>query len=128
MVSDPQGATRVAAVYDRESANRAKALLVDPASQTVVWASWTDVEPGSHVASAVPMAEEMGVAEAVQAVAVTGIATSRSADLIPTRRGSMALVVSFHRLPDGAVLVLMENAWQHAGRSRPPGGTPPHIA
>ena len=128
MASDSQGATRVAAVYDRESANRAKALLVDPASLEVVWASWAGVEPGSHVSSTLPMAEEMGVVEAVQSVAATGIATSRSADMIPTRRGSMALVVSFHRLPDGAVLVLMENAWQHAGRSRTPGGTPPHIA
>lgn len=118
----------MAAVHDRDSASRAKALLVDSASLTVVWASWAGVEPGSHVSSVVPMAEEMGAADAVRAVALTGIATSRSADLIPTRRGSMALVVSFHRRPDGAVLVLMENAWQHAGRSGSPGGTPPRSA
>lgn len=124
-----RGGGEVAVVHDHESANRAKALLVDPASLKVVWASWAGARRGSHLSSTVPMAEEMGVAEAVRAVADTGIIACRSTELISTRRGSMTLVLSFHRLPGGTVLVLMENIWQHAGRSGAPGdGTPPHTA
>jgi hypothetical protein len=42
----------------------------------------------------------------------TGSAQHLRADLVSTSKGSMALAASVYALPDGTVLVLMENSWR----------------
>lgn len=111
---------------DDGGSSRTRAVLIDPATMTVLWANEAalgaaaaGVSAGAPVDEAVPMAAELGIVDAVARVAASGEPHYARADLIPTRRGSMVLAISLDRLPDGHVLVLMENAWQHAGRRAP---------
>lgn len=112
---------------------RTRAVVIDPATMTVLWANEAargaaaDVAVGAPVEAAVPMAAELGIAEAIGRVAATGEPHYARADLIPTRRGSMVLAISLDRLPGGQVLVLMENAWKHAGRREPGGAGRPRV-
>lgn len=103
---------------------RAKAILVDPATMMVMWMneSPSTAQPGSPVDNVVPMAESLGVREALRSVADTGVARHLQADLVSTSKGAMAMVVSIYRLPDGMVLVLIENTWQ-IGRPDPSAST-----
>ena len=115
---------------------QAKAVLVDPETMQVIWMNESAAEPFADrtagavrqplVAEAVPMAETLGVLDAVRAVAETGVARHLEADLVSTSRGAVSLVVSVYRLPDGMVLVLSEQAW-HVERRRTEGrgGQPP---
>lgn len=82
----------------------------DAASESLVGHQW-DPSVGAPVAGVIPMAEALGVPGALAAVAATGIPQHLRADVITTGKGSMALIVSVQRLPDGAVLVLAENSW-----------------
>lgn len=112
---------------DQETPVRAKAALVDPKSMTVLWTSETGSQalsdtnggPASGVPldEAVPMADAMGVPEALREVADTGMTRHLRADLVSTARGAMALVTSIHRLPDGRLLVMTEQTW-HAGQGK----------
>jgi hypothetical protein len=77
---------------------------------------------GDTVEQVVPMAEALGAPEALREVAATGEARHLRADVVSTTRGSMALVTSVYRLPDGTLLVLSENTWV-AGREAT-GGSP----
>jgi len=113
---------------------RTRAVVIDPATMTVLWANEAargaaaaDVAAGTPVEAAVPMAVELGIAEAIGRVAATGEPHYARADLIPTRRGSMVLAISLDRVPGGQVLVLMENAWQHAGRREPGSAGRPRV-
>jgi hypothetical protein len=111
---------------DRSVPVKAKAVLIDPQSMTVAWANEAasegdlgeayEVLPGSSIDRLVPMAEALGVPEALRSVAETGVARHLSADLVSMARGSVAMVVSVYRLPDGMLLVLIENAWQMGER------------
>ena len=111
---------------DRDVPVKAKAVLIDPQSMTVVWANEaaSDAAPGSVTGTPpetavdrfVPMAEALGVPEALRSVAETGVARHLRADLVSMARGSVAMVVSVYRLPDGMLLVLIENAWQMGER------------
>lgn len=67
---------------------------------------------GISLIEAVPMAELLGLPDALRRVHETGIAEHLSTGLVSTTRGSVALVTSVYRLPDGQLLVLTENAWQ----------------
>jgi hypothetical protein len=101
-----------------------KAVLVDPRSMTVVWMNESaardfpgrDDDPPAAVTieEALPMTGVMGVPEAMRAVADTGVAQHLRIDVVSTARGSVALVASIYRLPDGHLLVLTENAWHLA--------------
>jgi len=101
---------------------KAKAVLIDPASLTVVWMNESAAQglgdPHGHATgdvpleSVVPMAESLGVPEAVRAVADTGVARHLQTKLVSTTRGSVTIVMSMYRLPDGPVLLVIENAWQ----------------
>lgn len=95
---------------------RAKAAVIDPESMTVLWTNDADeiggADPGRAIEEAVPMAEALGVPEAVAAVAATGEPRHLTTDLISSGRGSAVLAVSVYRLPDGAVLVLSEHSWR----------------
>lgn len=66
----------------------------------------------------VPMAAELGVAEALRDVAATGLPRRLQVDLVSTVKGSVAIVTSIYRLPSGELLVLIENAWQAEHRER----------
>lgn len=115
---------------DRDVPVKAKAVLIDPQSMTVVWVNEaaSDGDPGdvrgtltrSSIDRFVPMAEALGVPDALRSVAETGVARHLRADLVSTVRGSVAMVVSLYRLPDGMVLVLVENAWKMAERNARP--------
>jgi len=107
---------------DENAPIRTRALVVDPASMIVLWANEAAhgaAAAGAPVDTAVPMAAELGVTDAITRVAATGEPHYARADLIPTRRGSMVRAISLDRLPNGQVLVLMEDAWQHAGKREP---------
>lgn len=99
---------------------KAKVMVVDGTSMSVIWANEAAAEafpegilpPGAGVEQIVPLAAELGVAEALESVAATGEPRHFQADLVSTGRGNVTLVTSAYRLPDGNVLVVTENAWQ----------------
>jgi hypothetical protein len=111
---------------DENAPIRTRALVVDPVSMIVLWANEAahgaaaaGAHAGAPVDTAVPMAAELGVTDAITRVAATGEPHYARADLIPTRRGSMVRAISLDRLPNGQVLVLMEDVWHHAGKREP---------
>ncbi|HEY3317766.1 MAG TPA: hypothetical protein VGK50_05035 [Coriobacteriia bacterium] len=101
---------------------KAKAVLIDPASMTVSWINESAAQDfsdrggdgvcGLPAEEALPMTGAVGVPEAVRYVAETGVARHLRTGLVSTAKGSVAIVTSVYRLPDGRVLVLTENAWQ----------------
>lgn len=110
----------------RDAPVKTKAIVVDPETMVVLWANEAAAESpsvesagavGSAVERVVPLAGQLGVVAAIGRVAATGEPYHVHADLIPTRRGSMVLAVSMYRLPEGTVLVLAENEWEHAARA-----------
>lgn len=110
---------------------KTKAVLIDPVSMTVVWmneaAAHDARDPGSAVgapfAEANPMPDVLRVPEALREVATTGVPRHLRTGLVSTARGSLAVVVSIYRLPDGMLLMLSDNAWA-AEHSRPTGERP----
>jgi len=105
----------------------AKAVLIDPDSMTVLWMNESALQDcpdlvsesvaGTPVDQAVPMAEILGLPQALHAVAATGVPGHLHTNLVSTAKGSMEIVSSIYRLPDGTLLLLTEHAWQ-AGRGR----------
>lgn len=101
---------------------RAKAVLIDPESMTVLWMNEAAAQDhsggsacsvvGTSVAEAVPLADTLGIPEALCKTAETGEAQHLRADLVSTSRGSVLIVASVYRLPDGRLLLLMEHGWQ----------------
>ena len=99
----------------------AKAALIDPGSMTVLWMNESasqvfsdresDSVPGLSIDQAIPMANTLGVPEALRAVANTGVAQHLRVNVVSTSRGSMAIVASIYRLPDGKLLMLMDHDW-----------------
>ncbi|MGB4592910.1 MAG: hypothetical protein WBI63_03935 [Coriobacteriia bacterium] len=109
---------------EQMTAAKAKAYLVDPASMLVLWMneSASDGLPdagASEVAldEAFPIGATLGLSEAVAFVAGTGTARHLQTDLVSTSLGTMRIVVSVYRVPDGSILVLSENAWEPAHKS-----------
>ena len=112
---------------------KTKAVLVDPASMRVVWmneAAEADVPDldasaagGLPVATAVPMAEMMGVTAVLSEVATDGEPRHLQTRLVATSKGGLAIVTSVYRLPDGKLLLLTDNAFQLAERASS-GGVP----
>lgn len=98
-----------------------KAYLIDPETMAVVW---MNEAAGKGFAEAItrrlpaslgqvlPVAETLGVREALVAAATTGEAQHLQASLVSTNKGSMALVASVYRLPDAKLLVLVDQSWQ----------------
>ena len=102
---------------------RAKAVLIDPGSMTIMWmnesASHDLADEGSDApaaASIAQMAPAAGLPDALRAVADTGVTQHLRADLVSTYQGSMAVVASIYRVPDGKLLVLVENTWKPGHR------------
>lgn len=98
----------------------AQAILIDPGTMTVVWVNEAasealpdrgrDSVPGAAVDKVFPLAGQLGVPEALRAVAETGATEHLRADVVAMSRRSVSLVVSIHRLPDGTLLLLAEHA------------------
>lgn len=110
----------------RDTPVKTKAIVVDPKTMAVLWANEAAAESpsagtaaviGSSVERVVPLAEQLGIVTAIEQVSASGEPYHVHADVIPTRRGSMVLAISVYRLPEGAVLVLIENAWEYAART-----------
>ncbi len=100
---------------EQDTPVKAKAVLIDPRSMTVVWMNESAAQglsdegfevSGVTVEQALPMGETLGIPEALGTVAETGIARHLRTNLVSTSQGSMAIATSLHRLPDGMVLVL----------------------
>lgn len=107
---------------------RAKAALVDPGTMSVLWANEA-AEPNAPrlaLEQAIPLAEQMGVAEAIRSVAHTGVPGHMRTSLVSTGRGDVAIATSVYRLPGGLVLVLSERAWQPSRDSASGGASRGH--
>lgn len=111
---------------ERAAPVRAKAVLIDAESLTVTWMNETaaqdtsdagGVVSGLPLDQVVPIAELLGVPEALRAAAETGVPQHLQADLVSTAKGSVLIVASVYPLPDRKLLLLMEHGWQ-ARRSR----------
>jgi hypothetical protein len=111
---------------DHDAPVRAKAVLIDPVAMTVVWMNESGLQDlsgeedsvlGLPVEQAMPMAEMLGLPAALRTVADTGVAQHLRTGLVSTVKGSVEIVTSVYRLPDGELLVVTENAWQPLQRS-----------
>ncbi len=101
---------------------KAKAVLVDPQSMTVSWLNESAAQALSEpfdtagravtIEQIVPMASQLGVPQALCAVADTGEPQHLHTRLVSTSKGGIEIVISIYRVPDGKLLVLMDNAWQ----------------
>ncbi len=105
----------------------ALAVLIDPGTMTVEWTNEAAAEaasgrgdpagPGLTIHQVLPLANTLAVPQALREVAETGVPRHLRADVVATRRASVALVVSIYRLPGGKLLLIAEHAVQ-AGRGR----------
>lgn len=107
---------------ERKPMVRAKAVIVD-AGGDVVWSP--EATAGPSLDELLPMAQSLGVRQAIETVARSGEAQHLSTPLVSTVRGSLAMAVSLFRLPDGNVLVLSDNSWSPDRGPRPGGQGPP---
>jgi hypothetical protein len=114
---------------ERTAPVRAKTLLIDPDTLHILWTNESvakdcprdiDLSAGVHIEDVIPMAGVLGVPEALKEVAETGEPVHLRKDVSTLARGSMQLAASVYRLPDGKLLLVMENTWQARGRR--PGG------
>lgn len=101
---------------------RTKAVLIDPASMTLVWMneaaaqSLLDREsgfsPGMNAEAVVSMTGTQDVMRALQEVADTGEDRHLQVDLVSTGRGSVTITSSVYKLPGDMLLLLADNSWQ----------------
>lgn len=114
---------------DQQVAVRTKAVLVDPLTLGVLWAN--DVAQGDAASAAasdeppsledaIPLAQTVGVREAIGEALSSGVPQHLHADLVSTSKGAMALAISVYRLPGGLALVLAENTWRTEPRTSRP--------
>jgi hypothetical protein len=100
----------------------AKVVLVDPASMEVTWLNESAAEDAESdtlplpLARAVPMAEMLGLPDALHAVAGDGMPRHLRTGLVSTHRGRMTIATSVYRLPHGSLLVVTEHGWEAAHR------------
>lgn len=116
---------------DRDTAVSTRVGLVDPETMRVVWVNEAaapaqpgdEDAPGLPIERFLPLADALGLPGALREAADTGVPRHLSTDLVSTSSGSMAMVASVYRLPDGMLLVVAENAWQ-VGRKETVKGAP----
>jgi hypothetical protein len=114
-----------------QPAVKAKVVLIDPSSMTVVWMNeaalqdladpGADSLPGTPVARAVPLGDTLGLEEAVRSAADSGRPRHLSTNLVSTVRGSVAIAASVYPVPSGEVLLVMENAYRPTHTKPEPG-------
>lgn len=106
---------------DEDTPVAVTAALIDPESLAVAWtnhpAGAASSPAGAEAPSVtldrvLPMAETMGVPQALRAVAETGVAQHLSADVVAMSRGAAVLSVWIYRLPDGRLLLLAGDTWR----------------
>jgi hypothetical protein len=111
---------------------RTKAVLVAADASTVVWCNDAATQgledrqgasEGVLLEEIVPMAEELGLPGLLREVSATGESQNLKFDLVSTTRGSVTTVMSIDRLPDGTLLLLVENSWQAKPKAERPSGT-----
>jgi len=107
---------------------KAKAILADSASLTVLWMNESALEDlpggagksclGLPLEKAVPASKLLGIPEAAASAAETGEPRHLRTNLISTARGTMFLAASVYPLPDGKLLLLLEKSWQAEKREK----------
>lgn len=105
---------------------QAKAFLVEPVFMTVLWMNdsalrdlsgkRTEGVLGLPIENVVPLAGHLGLAGAMQKAADTGNAQHRNVRLVSTGKGALGVAASVYRLPDGKLLLLMEQTFRMKGR------------
>lgn len=94
--------------------------MVDPRTFEVTWsndAAELDVAVSHRsLEDVIELTASLGLPAAVAAVAHDGEPRHRAVDLVSTSRGSVQVLASVYRLPDGNVMVVVEKSWQQ-GRS-----------
>ena len=112
---------------DKGQPVRAKAFLVEPGTLNVLWMNESaardrpkdaKIDSGIPVDKAVPMAKVLGLPEALKAAAETGEPQHVRTDISAMAQGRMQLTASVYRLPDGNLLVVMEDTWRAKGRGQ----------
>lgn len=112
------------AVVDTSSQSvpvRVKAAVVDPGEMRVLWMNEaaeeslldreTGFTPGMSAEALVPMTGTEELPETLARVAATGDPQHLRVDLVSTGRGSVTISTSAYPLPDGMLLVLVDNVW-----------------
>lgn len=112
---------------EQSSPVQAKVLMVDGRTMSVVWMNESAARDANvrayeessalPLAEAMPIAEKLGVPDALRRAMETGEAQHLSANLISSAVGSVAIVTSVYRLPEGALLIVSENAFQAGHKS-----------
>lgn len=107
---------------ESDNAARARLMLIEPATMTVTWmneaasaallAVGGEYAPGMPVTGVAHLTGTHDIAPMLEEVAATGSPGHMRVDLVSTGRGSITIDTSVYRLPDGMLLVLVENAWQ----------------
>lgn len=97
---------------------KARVAVVDPSDATVLWANDPEISRGAGLIDFLPMAESLGVLDALKAVAESGRPRHLHTGVVSMSRGSISLVVSLHRLPDKTVIVISEHGWQATPRDK----------
>lgn len=114
---------------------KARAFVVEPAGMAVTWmneAALRDLpasasaegqlpEGGLPVETAIPLAPVLGLVDALRDVASTGQARHLCTSLVPMSRGSFLMSASLYALPDGKLLIVMEETWQASKGETGPG-------
>lgn len=106
---------------DEQVAVRARAVLVDASTGDVLWSNHAaddDSDASLQLEDVLPLTRPGEALSMVRDVAESGVARHLSTDLVSTVRGSIAVVTSLHRLPNGLVLILSENSWQQDSTPR----------
>lgn len=92
----------------------ARVVLLEPGTHTVVWTNDPSFPGAAYTLDqAVPLHEQLGLSAALGRVESTGGPVHLSTGLVSTRRGTVTVVASVYRLPDGTLLVATENSWHH---------------
>lgn len=103
---------------------KAKAILVDPDTMTAIWLNEAAAHDageerdwvGTPITEAVPLAEILGLGDALRAAADTGESQHVRRSLVATARGGLAVVASVYRLPTRQLLVLIDEDYELAAK------------
>lgn len=100
---------------------QARVAIVNPHTLEVAWSNdaadhGRGAPQGRSLEDVVELTASLALPDAVAAVAADGEPRHRAVDLVSTSRGSVQVLASAYRLPDGNVMVVVEKSWQQ-GRS-----------
>lgn len=100
---------------------RVKAAIVDPNGMRVVWMNEAAEESlldraagftvGMPADAVMPMTGTEQLPQVLELAARSGKPQHLQVDLVSTGRGSVTITTSVYPIPDGSLLVLVDNAW-----------------